>query len=271
MAEEDANGLLWENSGISVSILSSEAQITTSTFRVLVSDQESATLQLTGESIPFSLILDLRSTVTRQVLSSSEGRFIYKFFYDRFDCHAEIDFTLSGADEHRDMIGQSLEFILRQYTLYATEEETLSEERRRPNVVAIGFEGVGVGFRTALRSGGRSTGHAIRYLGKMYTSSTIGDSVDREKKVIDQSQIRKAEGHHANAETCHAGARTLTSAALAPVRWIGKSASKLAPKTSSSDRGVTRVVHDTIGGMGNGVANVCKVHIHTYNEKWNLD
>ena len=264
MAEEGMDGLIWESSGIKVSVLSCGALISASTFRVVVLDQESAKLELTGVPEPFFLIFDLRSTITRQVFSSSEGLLCYKFFYDRLDYHGEIDFTLCGPDEHRDTIGQHLEFILRQYTLYTTEEETLSEERRRPNVVAMGFEGVGVGFRSVLRSSGRSTGHAIRFLGKMYTSSTIGDSVDREKKVTDQSQIRKAEGHHARAETCHAGARTLTSAALAPVRWIGKSASKLAPKTSSSDHGVTRVVHDTLGGMGNGVANVCKVHIRTY-------
>lgn len=263
MAEDGGGDLIWENSGITISIFSSGAQIVASTFKVLVFDQESAILELTGGSIPFSLILDLRSTVNRHVFSSAEGSLGYKFFYDRFDYHAEIEFTLCGPDEHRDTISQNLEFVLSQYTLYSTEEETSSVERLRPNVVAKGFEGVGVGFRTVLRSGGRSTGHAIRYLGKMYTSSTIGDSIDREKKIADQSQIRKAEGHQARAETCHAGARTLTSAALAPVRWIGKNASKLAPKSSSSESGVTRVVHDTIGGMGNGVANACKVLIFT--------
>jgi hypothetical protein len=113
MAEEDVNGLIWENSGILVSISSSEGLIKASTFRALVFDQESAALELTGVSTPFSLILDLRSTVTRQVFSSSEGPLNYKFFYDRFDYHAEIDFTLSGPDEHRDTIGQNLEFVLR--------------------------------------------------------------------------------------------------------------------------------------------------------------
>lgn len=270
---EDDGGvdcLLWENSGILVSILlSSGARIAASTFRVLVLDQESATFELTNRSIPFSLVFDLRSTVTRQVISSSEGLLSYKFFYDRFDHHAEIEFIFCGPDDHRDETSRNLEFVLRQYTLYTTEGETFSEERQRPNVVAKGLEGVGVGFRTALKSGGRSTGDAIRSLGRMYTSSTIGDTEYRVKRVTTQSQIQKAERRLAKAETCNAATRTVTSAALTPARWIGKTTLKLTPKTRmiSCERGVARVVHDTVGGMGNGIANVYKVCLRPYLER----
>ena len=64
------------------------------------------------------------------------------------------------------------------------------------------------------------------------------------------------------AESIHSGARVFTSTALYPVRWTGRKASELAAdrdsKVEQSISTTKKILLDTMGGLGNGLANVCK-------------
>ena len=273
--------IIWGSTGLEVTVETDLFQLAVSQCRVRIRYHESAVLQLLNENDPFTLILDLQTSVVKQPSVSDET---LSYSFGRLDIQGEFHFefvTDETKKEKKDAknekkkeeekkkierirIIQALEFVFSQYTLYSEFnilQRNLAPDAQHPNMVARGLEGVGIGFRLALRSGGRSTGSAIRYLGKKYTSATVKDNSDghRAPTVANQKQIDAAEKSKSRAESCHAGARTLTSAALAPVRWIGKNASKIAPKNNGPDGAVRKVFIDTVGGLGNGVANICKV------------
>ena len=254
---------IWESGQSRVLVATASTRFENSTCRIRVHDHQSAVFELVHSTEPFQLILDLQTSIEK-IQHDENDSFIYS--YDRLGLQGEIDFSFSDEIEADAIISsiQALEFVWCQYTLYSEhniDQLHKSSDIQKPNMIARGLEGMGVGLRVALRSGGRSTGTAIRYLGKKYTAATVKDNTDglREYKATDEAAIIKAEARKSSAETCHASARTLTSAALAPVRWIGKNASRLAPKNSSSDGQAKKIVLDTVGGIGNGVANICKV------------
>ena len=253
------NNVIWEDNSVKVSFDKAGSVIVCSNFRFSVQGHHAAILELIPSSDLCNLPLDLRVRVVRQQVVENVDTICHTYFYDGINCQTVLSFVSTLQGEERDRSINALEFILGQYTIFSFEEVALSRNEQSPNIVAKGFEGLGVGFRVALRSGGRTTGSAIRYLGEKYTTATIGDGIDRGNRVAEQIQIDNAEAHKARAETCHAGARTVTSAALVPVRWIGKSASRIAPKGSTNPSGVEKIVQDTLGGVGNGVANILKV------------
>ena len=81
-------------------------------------------------------------------------------------------------------------------------------------------------------------------------------AADREAKLqraVEKSLRRKAQG-----ESVHAASRTLTSAVLYPVRKIGSAASSFASTKEKEKTATQRVLLDTMGGIGNGFASICK-------------
>eukprot|EP00595_Chromulina_sp_UTEXLB2642_P001435 CAMPEP_0196765286 /NCGR_PEP_ID=MMETSP1095-20130614/7940_1 /TAXON_ID=96789 ORGANISM="Chromulina nebulosa, Strain UTEXLB2642" /NCGR_SAMPLE_ID=MMETSP1095 /ASSEMBLY_ACC=CAM_ASM_000446 /LENGTH=273 /DNA_ID=CAMNT_0042123077 /DNA_START=301 /DNA_END=1123 /DNA_ORIENTATION=+ len=178
--------------------------------------------------------------------------------------------------------------------------------QKSSNIVATGFEGTGSLIRTSLKTSGKLTGHAIRSLGKLYTNTAVqsrklfnadlpkesNDAVTNESpnqsSKINENRINNALKNKENAEFIHAGAKTITGAALYPVRWTGRKASEWASQgntnldlsvtdsnkkstifkglgmSTSSDNGpnrkdvISNVTMDTLGGIGNAVVSICK-------------
>ena len=154
---------------------------------------------------------------------------------------------------------RGLEYGFSQYTIFrvltpssggTTDDGRINqvhEDSTQPNFVARGLELSGLALRNGLKSGGKATGSAIRTLGNKYTdyfgktspvsvppppslssptttAGTINHSTTHphESKTAQlASAVATAEKHQARCENVHAGARTLTSAALFPVRFIG--------------------------------------------------
>ncbi len=162
-------------------------------------------------------------------------------------------------------------------------------QHRSSNVVARGLENSGFALRKILHSSGKITGYAIRFLGKQYThvvSTSSSSSTSKKEGTIaspplNQNTVEKAKRHKEWASGFHSGARTATGAILYPVRWTGMQASKLARPSNhgednrllngadqqrrdqqqqlrNEDGSVKSFLYDTVAGMGNGLASVCK-------------
>jgi len=203
--------------------------------------------------------------------------------------HLNVFFSITNSDPNvlkdiEDSILE-LEFIFKQYTLWTfcdnnnsdTNNRKAHEDDRKPNNLARGFEKTGVLLREGLKAGGRSTGEAIRFLGKKYTENTLkwksrqsvaddgrikddrddGDNIIRsEPRLVEQDDIDKALRMKERGESVHAGVRTVTSTVLRPIRYLGERASKMA--TIKKDETDSRPVLDTVGGIGNAMASVFK-------------
>jgi hypothetical protein len=82
---------------------------------------------------------------------------------------------------------------------------------------------------------------------------------------VDPLAIEKAERRKKHAEDLHAGVRALAGAALYPVRWTGRIASKMAKNDGNGDADPskqsphTKALMDTLGGLGNGLSHIGKV------------
>eukprot|EP01038_Epipyxis_sp_PR26KG_P010487 gene10487-14094_t len=252
------------------------------------------------------LKLDLVASVTKdsEEIDGTTGFLISsRYLYSRLDNH--VLFEVIPNSENGLSFMQAFDFIISQFTfridtppddkninnsISYNKNHKLITENHYPNIVARGLEGMGVAVRVALKNSGKSTGHAIRYLGKQYTSVVVPTKMSHEQnsnnepflrtseinnvmddketpksslkiKTIQPAVIAKAIKRKEWAENMHSRARTLTGAALYPVRWTGRKASEWA--NGGSDKQpelgpVQRVVLDTIGGLGNGVANICK-------------
>ena len=142
---------------------------------------------------------------------------------------------------------------------------------------------------------GSATGEVIRFLGRTYTSTYIaasalysnsgiysttatgpegsisarGQSITQDSRIEQQimnpteSAIEQACRRRSWAESIHSSARVFTSTALYPVRWTGRKASELAAdRCSNVERSeistTKKILLDTMGGLGNGLVNVCK-------------
>lgn len=147
--------------------------------RVVIRDSCTATLVLynndssTGEDI--SYILDLRANVHKEKeVVEKDGKSLLAIFYhfERDGDYMQFEVIPTSEDGVRDV--QAFDFILGQYAFKddsLTKDGIICEGKdRNPNVVAQGFENTGTAVRIALRSGGRYTGQAIRYLGEQYSS-----------------------------------------------------------------------------------------------------
>ena len=200
--------------------------------------------------------------------------------------HLNVFFSITRSDPNvlkdiEDSILE-LEFIFKQYTLWTfyddnnndTNNQKAHEDDRKPNNIARGFEKTGVLLREGLKAGGRSTGEAIRFLGKKYTENTLkwksrqsvasesrvadGDDISRsEPRLVEQDDIDKAKLMKERGESVHAGIRTVTSTALRPIRYLGEAASKMAA-IKKDEKDSRRPILDTVGGVGNALSSVFK-------------
>lgn len=222
--------------------------------------------------IGMSLVLDLAAVVSKvgDQMDHSSGELLYILYsYSRLG--VDIDLEVVTPNSKEEIL--AMEFIFSQYTMFENSEAMTGEQpnhneldsERKANIVARAFEGAGGVMRVALKSGGSALGSTIRFLGTKYTSAslkfarppTVGA---REAK---PQEVAVALRRKAQAEDVHAGARTLTSAALYPVRWTGRKASQLASYSESSESTmapspVKSALLDTVAGLGNGVSSVCK-------------
>ena len=185
----------------------------------------------------------------------------------------EGDATAAEDVKSRARLFQSLEWVFSQYTIFRvaslTHQESTKdlEDSRKPNSVARGLEMSGLALRNGLKSGGKATGHLIRDLGKKYTAvmgpkQTPGapappPPLPPSSAALDTA-IENADKHQSRAEAVHAGARTLTSAALFPVRYLGKQAAKLATQHEETKSTTAKRLLDVMGGLGNGAAHAFK-------------
>lgn len=242
-----------------------------------------------------SFVLDLRAIIYKEKEEVDNDRNLCSIFYqiERDSNVIQFEVIPTSADGIRDV--QAFDFILGQY---AMKDDSLNKDGivcegkdRNPNVVAKGFESTGMAVRVALRSGGRYTGHAIRYLGQQYTSvvsGALGKAVEQEAENIridspgesaeversasgdagrlssDENEVERANRRRVWAEGVHSAATSLTGAVLYPVRWTGRVAAELGGKggsdrpNSENENALSKVFLDTVGGIGNGVMSVCK-------------
>ena len=147
--------------------------------RVVMRDSCTAVLVLynndssSGEDIHY--ILDLRANVHKEKEEvEQDGKSLLAIFYhfERDGDFMQFEVIPTSADGVRDV--QAFDFILGQYAFKddsLTKDGIICEGKdRNPNVVAQSFENTGTAVRIALRSGGRYTGQAIRFLGEQYSS-----------------------------------------------------------------------------------------------------
>eukprot|EP01039_Chlorochromonas_danica_P010336 gene10336-11440_t len=252
----------------------------------------------------YHLELDLMAKVCRGEeggeIDPSSGRLLsFTYSYHRLGQRMTFIIANNASGQVCDDL-LAFDFLLSQYTFQpflSSEEETGGAgpggaEYPQPNVLARGLEGSGIALRTLLRSTGRYTGHAIRFLGRGYTDlhgyfqpppdfSEQSDSVaggGAGAGVVDPRSIHRAEKSRQWAHDVHSGARTVTSAALYPIRYFGSVAAAISPSSntatssgsapananssssssSSSSSRSSRLFLDTIAGLGNGLASVCK-------------
>lgn len=167
-----------------------------------------------GASEEISYILDLRANVHKEKEEvESDGKTLTAIFYnlERDDDFMQFEVIPTSADGVRDV--QAFDFILGQYAFKddsLTKDGIICEAKdRNPNVVAQGFENTGTAVRIALRSGGRYTGQAIRFLGERYTSffTTHAESTEESKEspmdggVIDFTQASPVRPQGADASS----------------------------------------------------------------------
>lgn len=244
----------------------------------------------------YHLELDLMAKVCRgeegEEIESGSGRLL-SFTYSYHRLGQSMTFTIANNTSGQicdDLL--AFDFLLSQYTFqpFLSSEEEIGgsgpggAEYPQPNVLARGLEGSGIALRTLLRSTGRYTGHAIRFLGRGYTdlqgyfqpppdfSEQPDSAVGAGAGVVDPRSIHRAEKSRQWAHDVHSGARTVTSAALYPIRYFGSVAASISPSSNTASSGSapatansgssssksSRLFLDTIAGLGNGLASVCK-------------
>lgn len=219
-----------------------------------------------------TFVLDLVATICKVREDLDEKGSLISLFYRYIRLDVSVEFEVLPVSKYGIQNMQALDFVLGQFATkidaYESPDKsalvTSAAYDRQPNVVARGLEGSGVVVRNVLRSGGKATGDLIRFLGKTYTATTVGlvkDGQDPPTREVTEEMLAKAKKRKEWAESAHSGARSLTGAALYPVRWTGRKASEWASGGSdkpSKPGPVTQVVMDTVGGVGNGLASVCK-------------
>ena len=146
-------------------------------------------------------ILDLLTTISKlkeelDVLDKNKCSIRYR--YQRFSTITTFEVIPTSSIGIREL--QAFDFLMGQYSLkndysnrknnnhnhsrgssseqYSSRDDDhiISDQDHKPNIIAQGLEATGATARVALRSSGRWTGHAIRYLGKHYTSSVARSS-----------------------------------------------------------------------------------------------
>jgi Senescence-associated protein len=244
-----------------------------------------------GEAFALPLNLLVRITknlvVPTEVTAEHHRNGYYSYYMNEGECGELTFHSTVPADRPAQEIAapfRALDFVLSQFSLFReispnniNGNHPDFQSGKKPNIVARGFEGAGVVLRKGLLSGGKATGSAIRYLGKKYTNHVVKSQQNAASNQTqlhlpsveagaaqnyaptDPALVEKAERQRAQAESFHAGARTITSAALYPVRWFGKKASTMATNKNEANNSKTkRAVLDTMGGIGNGAAHVFK-------------
>jgi hypothetical protein len=180
LATSPLTDILFSPPNVSILILSrpdnSTGRIDRS-LKVQLRDDCSAELVLYNDesaSDDLKYILDLRTVVYKEEEEVDSSNNLCSVFYQLQRDGEAMQFQVipTSSEGFRDV--QAFDFILGQY---AMKDEVTSKngvvrqgEDRNPNLVAQGFENTGAAVRIALRSGGRYTGHAIRFLGQQYTS-----------------------------------------------------------------------------------------------------
>lgn len=252
-------------------------------FSLHVRDASSILMRIFLENesfVVYEYVLDIQA----KILSAFDGGTDFTschLSYRRLNIKAKWQIYSESPYASEEM--KSFDFLLSQYSYYdnvllmdnndSSSDIPLLNKERHSNIVAKGFESTGNTFRTVLKSGGRNTGHAIRFFGQAYTGASVKSRTlmygKIEEKVVTDELIEKAKRDKGRAEVVHAGARTLTSAALFPVRWTGRKASEWALRgdgsatmtdssNPSNSNQMTRAMLDTLGGLGNAVVSVCK-------------
>ena len=146
-------------------------------------------------------ILDLLTTISKlkeelDVLDKNKCSIRYR--YQRFSTMTTFEVIPTSSTGIREL--QAFDFLMGQYSLkndysnrknnnhnhsrgssseqYSSRDDDhiISDQDHKPNIIAQGLEATGATARVALRSSGRWTGHAIRFLGKHYTSSVARSS-----------------------------------------------------------------------------------------------
>eukprot|EP00601_Ochromonadales_sp_CCMP2298_P016801 CAMPEP_0173222582 /NCGR_PEP_ID=MMETSP1142-20121109/3335_1 /TAXON_ID=483371 /ORGANISM="non described non described, Strain CCMP2298" /LENGTH=663 /DNA_ID=CAMNT_0014150697 /DNA_START=26 /DNA_END=2014 /DNA_ORIENTATION=+ len=118
-----------------------------------------------------SYVLDLIANLSKEceVVDSCGALTSVIYRYSRME--RQIDFEVIPTSEQGAREVQAFDFILGQYAIKEEQEYArgVQSPEHEPNLLAQGFENTGVAARVMLRSGGRATGDAIRFMGKAYT------------------------------------------------------------------------------------------------------
>lgn len=228
-----------------------------------------------------TFILDLAAKITKiaEERDRSGAICMISYLYIRFEDTVAFDVLPILPEQGLEQL-QVFDFILSQFTWFSrshlqTEVSYIANNAKSPNAIAKGFERAGTYFRRGLKSAGKGTGTAIRYLGKKYTDTTLQYNKDRLPVEVNDAMITKVEKRQEAAESVHATMRSVTSTILLPVRHMGKKAqewtvsenvaagaerNETSELNSSSTRSsaLKRGMYDTAAGLGNGLANAFK-------------
>lgn len=136
------------------------------------------------------ITLDLLAKVIR--ITDNKMFNIVSYYYERLHERRRIDILPLAESISKEDDIRALDFIFKQYCLFshATSDvlddrflsgeisydfgtRELDDENDQPNSVAKAFESGGLAVRRFLKSGGHSTGSAIRYLGAKYTNAAL--------------------------------------------------------------------------------------------------
>jgi len=175
-------------------------------------DEEDGDIELEGET---RLILDLQATlcVNEELDQSTGNRISCAFSYSRLG--HEVTFEIFTTDVTGDAQLRAIDFLFGQYTFYSNMKSSAygvgvndGDDAAKPNMFARGLEGTGSVLRTALRSGGKATGSAIRYLGKKYTEAAVDTSKVPVERNVENHQLEEAAKMRDRCEGVHAGMPT---------------------------------------------------------------
>ena len=136
------------------------------------------------------ITLDLLAKVIR--ITDNTNFNIVSYYYERLHERRRIDILPLAESISKEDDVRALDFIFKQYCLFshATSDilddrflsgeisydfgtRELDDEKDQPNSVAKAFESGGLAVRRFLKSGGNSTGSAIRYVGGKYTDFAL--------------------------------------------------------------------------------------------------
>jgi hypothetical protein len=136
------------------------------------------------------IILDLLAKIIR--ITDNKNFNIVCYYYERLNERRRIDILPLAESISKEDDIRALDFIFKQYCLFSSSSSDvlddrflsgeinydfgtreLDDERDQPNSVAKAFESGGLAVRRILKSGGHSTGSAIRFLGAKYTNAAL--------------------------------------------------------------------------------------------------